>query len=657
MNYITNFFNNDKKFWISSIVAIFLFILPVLIFGMRDQESYGLGLFTQKIYFNNFNALLNGYIDFYGAGSLLPIGQPIIFHPANIFINYPTLYFLTIFGFNVFIQVYFFNKILRRFFIKDSFINSAIVIFSISNFNYIYSDDWSSVHYGFSLLFPIFYYFDKFLETKNIISIFKFSFLISIQFLSSHNGSVACQYIFLFIYFLLKFEFKFLLRPLVIISFISIIFIINERLFFYYNSYLNFPEYLNRDIQPGYKLLDYFNSIFLPFKDIEPGFNRSPHYGLSLVILTLLIILNFEKIKKIKKILFCFISLFFLSLWPNEKDIGFISGVWFFRDSLNFLMIFIISYCLNNYKKKFSLIIKIILILNLSMLFYQNFKMHLDFERSNFISQKDSHLNDFKKFLTSSNNQYGKKTYLSKRVFEKSRNGFRKYDIYSNTDFINFSIFPFNGWFKNISMDEIYKSKNIMHGFIGSNIDHINNKFFRANFSISKALLFKDELNQIKTNYKIISNLNLSKISEEIFSISFQNEGFPIIKPFFVNALKKNNLNFNENFKIDEIFNEKNFDLNKNVSINKINDNQFLLINLESNNHFIIFPFYDFKNWNCNSGGKIKISKQFAMLELPHNQRIECKYIKKYRYLHLLLKTLGFCSIFLVILNYKNRNF
>ena len=66
-------------------IIILLFLIPILIFGISDQEEYQLGLFSNSVLFQDLSHFFLNYFDLYGPGINFPIGNLPKLHPANFF--------------------------------------------------------------------------------------------------------------------------------------------------------------------------------------------------------------------------------------------------------------------------------------------------------------------------------------------------------------------------------------------------------------------------------------------------------------------------------------------------------------------------------------------------------------------------------------------
>ena len=72
-------------FLLFSSLLILIFIFPIISYGNRDLEEYQLGFFTLNTYYNNPKSFIDKYIDYYGVGSVLPIGHYPFLHISHLF--------------------------------------------------------------------------------------------------------------------------------------------------------------------------------------------------------------------------------------------------------------------------------------------------------------------------------------------------------------------------------------------------------------------------------------------------------------------------------------------------------------------------------------------------------------------------------------------
>ena len=92
-NIIFNFIKakNKKNIFIVFIFLITIFLIPVNIYGIIDQEEYTQSIFSTKLALNNPSLVLENFIDFIGIGTDYPISN-FLLHPSIIFLKNIKLY-------------------------------------------------------------------------------------------------------------------------------------------------------------------------------------------------------------------------------------------------------------------------------------------------------------------------------------------------------------------------------------------------------------------------------------------------------------------------------------------------------------------------------------------------------------------------------------
>jgi hypothetical protein len=632
--------NSEKKFWLFSIILINLFVLPVVIFGIKDQEAYQLHYFSLNFHFSKISNYFINYIDFYGPGTFLPSLEEDKLNPINFLFNSQTYFYVKYFVF-IFIQVFYLKKIFSIFEVKN-YLLILYSIFSLGNFNYIYSDDWQTI-FSFSFLFPVFYYLIKFLKFEYKIDFLILVFFSSFHLINGHFGVISHQYILLFIYFLFQQKYFFLKKNYFYLGLLLFLIIVFNKFYFLITQYLEFPKNIQSVTDSGFNLIEFFRG--------SEKFNRSPSYGIINLIAIFysiyLIVIN--QSKKIFYLNIFYIIIFINSFLPFFEKLFFISALWQSRDIYNIVSLILVAIMLKemkNYYLKFAIhLITICFIINI---FYINLITFIDYSKNNFIAKK---IED-RKLIQSleeinlqieDNSIY--KTYLSPEVLSVIRKGFSVYGIYAITDLINYKLYPFNGWFKYSSKDNIWPSRAHNHGIIGSNYQTLNNEYFLNFFLIDKILYFKEENEKIFIDKEIIKEIKLDLINKTL--VIAKRKHYPLE---FLGW--KNKLDCEEKIKLNCIMNENTFKISKKIKLNKINLNE---IEIENQNNYpinFLFPFTKPNNWRViGESGNInfKINKflEFGNLNLKSNTMYNFKYLDNIGLLSSILSIL--CQVMLLI--------
>lgn len=636
-----------------------MFITPIIVYGIKDLEEYQLGYFTLKNYIKYPSTFFNGYIDFYGAGSSLPIGHFPFLHPANIlFYNTQAHYFFYLF-INLVTQVYFLKKINKLLNIKYNILNIIICIFSISNFNYIYSDDWPVAGFIYSLIFPIIYYLIKFIKTNNITALCKLTIWLAYQFINGHIGSLFNTYFFIIFFLTLNFDKKKFQCKYIYICFLIYFLIILDSIYFNLVELSNFPQDVPFVSQEEYSIKDYIKSFINPFYF---GNNRLPGYGILLPLCAIFFIKkNFIESKKIFFLNYIFFIFFLLSITSLLAKLPGISAVWQFRDILNILAIIFISQSikgisfnkvtiLTNPKKIKNLIIFLLLIFVIKYYDF-NLKKNIDYSKNNFIANvidHDSLITSLYKFKKNNEIEDYYRFYISPKVYDQLRNKIKYYGVYAITDLLNYNIYPINGWFKNFSTDEFNRSFRKMHGQITPNYNDINNIFFLRSYLVKYILIDELELNKININYIIIDTLVVEK--NKFYIIEIKEKKIPVLKY---------NKNITDKCKSQDYIscnlNESNFIFKDKIHIHKKGLNKFLIINESDEDVTIIFPFYKSNNWIANN--KVNFNsfyKNFKSITVKKKSTIEFEYRDNIRSFLKTISLLLITSLFFFIIFKKN---
>lgn len=646
---------NNLYFVLLSLV----FILPVVLFGIKDIEIYQHGFFTAKSYLNNPKLFFNNYIDYYGPGVSLPLGAFPLINPASFFINDSQIFYFLYIFINLLIQIFFAKNLCRILEIRFNIITIICLIFSISNFNFIYSDDWPMTFWSYTCIFPCTYYLIKFFQNNKDNSFLKFLIFLQFSISFGHFGHSLKLPIFFLILFFLNFNIKFFTLKrffYVIAFFISL----SSTIIYLYSEYINFEKNLDIPsvLDSNYNLKDYFFSILNPiYNFFNPGqwpINRMPGYGILLFFVSFIFLKNKLNQKKIYKLDVVFFIIFLASISQFFSLINLpISGIWVFRDFMNFIGIIFVADFISKIKLISLKNLVSIIISCCSLMFYiVNLNSYIDFDKTNFIGKRVNDyeiLNKFEQFKQL-NKDYGK-FYLSENIYSKIRNGYKSYGIYAITDLIEYNIHPFNGWFKYLSMKEFYPDPRKMHGYIKSNIENINNEIFLKNFLINFLMISESELEEIKINYKILKTINLT--DDRILILELLNNDFPIIKNKSYSSNK-----CSTSRQIFCLLNEENFEFNKLFKIKRVDTNEFLIINKNPFDVEILFPFSKIENWKFNK--KIEINdffKGYKKIKVSSNQIIEATINNYNRIFYKIISIISFLILLITCLISKKFSY
>ena len=642
-------------------VPILLIVIPIIVFGIKDTEVYRVGFFSNTIYNYNFFNPFIFFIDFYGPGINFPIGNFPYLHPFSILLSENIRWFFFLSGlFNLFIQINYFNKILKFFKIKkENRFFSFFIIFAISNFNYLWSDDWISVFYTYTFFFPCFYYYLKVIRRGDLLSFLQFSFIFGFTFINSHPGLLVNFCLFLLLVFIFNYHLYLLKNKFFYLLCFLFFLIVSENIIFLLTEYFKFDQNMSRHIQPGYSFKHYIASILLPANfGTYFEINRYPTFGLIFYIGVLKSLQTIFK-KKSKNILyldFILIILIILTLTDLPKKLIILSGVWQLRDLINilsFILFFIFLKDLKNIKLK-----KIILfshILFIIIFYVGNFMNYIPYkyENINIISQKDMSSNSFFALKDIYNeNLFENRTYLSPKIYEDMQNmKFSSQGVFATTDLIKFNLSPFHGDFKNISLDKIQKSVKKMRGYLIPNYKEMNSEYFLSIFKIKYFIIYKDEISKIKdlNKFDIVkasSNINGNKI---LFLKRKNYKSNIVIDKNSLDKISCNNKNLIECINI----NKKIFKKIDYINFTKTGVNEYFIENLSKNTAFLVVPFLYDDYWTVSNNNILNFDKRLMVVKVDNKLTLSYK-----NNLRFFLKSLSILTILVLlctIIYYKNK--
>ena len=670
-----SYFKNypDKKIeYLLLGLSIVFFSTPILIYGNTDYETYYWGYFSNKIYNETYFNPFKNFIDYYGPGTEIPLGFFPYYHPlSSIFVNNYKFFIFFSLILNLFIQYVYLKKILKFFNIKKYYLLlPPLVVFSISNYNYVWSSDWIQVFYTYTFFFPCFYYFLRLSKKSDLNLFIKLSFVLGFSIINSHPGVFINLLMFLILFSFFNNYFFHLKNKFFYVFLILFILISVELIFFQVTEYFkykeNYPD-LKKVVQDSFSWKHYLASIFLPINFSDwTGINRYPFYGI-------IFFFSFYKafkitIQKNSKKYFFLNYLFFLfiilSLSELTKKIVFISAIWQLRDITNIITLILFFVFLNELpNKKFKKTIFYFCYFFIFTFYVGNFIKYMPFQKSkNFFDNKEIS-EEFKNFTKKlSANKIDNRVYLSPE-FYKDLNSFnlKNYGLFSSTDLIELKFAPFNGSFKGVYLGDFNKPFTKTRSYIKPSFDYINNDFFLNIFSIKFVLIYEDEIESI--------NMNDFKINNEIDIINNNNKEQKKKKLFL---LEKNNYNKKIQIKTNlGQFNSCKYELI--IDCIKKNQRYFKFINKvdlksESQNYrytfsnssnedlFILTPFLYSKNWKSKIQTSIKsIDSKLMFLEIKKNTEVVIFYKNKIRESLKIISflTLLFVLIYLVLSKFK----
>lgn len=662
-----------KKEYSILAISILVFCLPIYIFGAKDVETYYWGFFSNQVLNEYIFNPFKDFIGYYGPGIQMPIGFFPYFHPLSIiFANDLKLFTFFSIILNILIQYNYLKKIFRQFNLKKTYsILPLLVIFSISNYNYVWSSDWIQVFYTYTFFFPCLYYFIKLNKKNDLNSYLKLSFIIGFSLLNSHPGNFINFFIFLFFLSIFnRYFFHFKNKYFYIFLFFLILIYI-EPLYFQiteYSKYIYYEPNLIKIVQGEFLWKHYIAAIALPMNFSEwTGINRYPFYGFIFYLSfyqAIKMILNNQS-KKNLYINYIFFVLIIFSLSGFIKKFTFISTVWQFRDIINIISLILFFIFLESLKETKTKKIILSLCFFYIILFYiGNFYKYIPYNKQNNIIKNNEISLEFKNLFNNlEKDKLKNRVYFSPK-FYNDLNSYKlnSYGLFANTDLIKLNLSPFNGSFKSIYVGKFNKQFTRTRSYIKPSFKYINSEFFLNIFDIRFLLIYENELNEIDdlSNFKIKNFINLDKSKNSSNKKLFLLERVNYLNKITINNDLTKNFDCNNIFVIDCIYKIQNdLQINKSIKINYNKEKSvYEFLNNSDDDVTLVAPFLYDKNWNSDSLNSINhINEIFMLLTIKKNDKLTLLYKNKTRFFLkvISLLSLSFLIIFLIIS--KNKLF
>lgn len=633
---------SSQNFYV--LVSIILFVLPIFIFGIKDNEVYQVGSFSNEFINKKFYNPFIFFIDILGPGINFPLGNYPFYHPVSILLGSDLRFFFLFSGiFNLLIQVIYFNKILKFFHIpkKNTFF-SFLILFSISNFNNFWSDDWISVFYTYTFYFPIIYYLLKLVNLQSFENFVKFSFVSGFSFINSHPGVFYNIVLFAFVFIILNNFKKIIKNKYFYLSLILLFSISAHNIYFLLNETIKFDD-VPRAVQQSYSIKYYLASLGLPLNFSWMSITRYPFVGLFFII-GLLASVKIFKEKSSKKFYYINYIFLFFTLWSlieYVKFIPIISGIWQARDIVNissFILFFIFLKDIKNssFKRKI-LFINFLMILIFYLFCFYKF-IPFDGKNKNILVNNKINSNIEKIFSSVVKGDiFENRLYLGPEIDKEiKKRKFNNLGIFSSTDFTKLNLSPFQGDFKNISLDQVQKSQFKMRGWLKSNYNEINNKVFLSIFRIKYLLLTNEDYKKLnnKNDFKILFD---EKIKDK--NILFL-ERLDYKKHVIISKKDLNNVKCKKQELIDCIEKHKTlFDFTDKIILKKLNRASYEYLGSLNDEYYLITNFLYDKYWQSKDGKIYDLDKKLVILDF--NEKTKLEFINKPRYYLLLLSIIS----------------
>ena len=654
IKFSTNELNLIKIFFIISIILVFT--LPVIFFGIMDIEDYEFGFFSSRIIADNNLNPFTFFSDSIGPGINIPMGNGVFFHPLLIFANNIKLFYFLITICHLSLQSFYFIKINKLLGVKNYVIFFIpLIIFSNTNFNSHYSDDWITATSNFTFAFIVSYYFLKILKKNLLQDYVKFSIFFFLFVENGHVGFIFFTCIFLIVLFIFSINKLQILKDYkLFLFFVILILLLSEKFYYFLSIFIesrSYKEIIDNEFyvdNPGF--IDFTKSLFPTeyFRSI----NRLPSNP-YLIILALVFIFAFKKKESFINLKYIFVITLIFNFTPIlELFSTVMSASWWIRD---FILILSCLICLQ-YFSQLNKILKVLLIFFLfsysTLYFAKNFSGIIN-NSNNFIVDKPNDLTMISFFKNLKLNKNFNRVYLSPETYKLlSRNNSAEYGIYTAKDLIKFNLSPFNLIFKNnLSTMRFEQPPYLKYYYSGiiPNIEDMNNLFFLSIFHINYSFLSEYELVLLDPkNFDVIDVLALN--SKKFYFIKNKINLLSIKDPEELNK----RLDKCRSSILICLNNEKKSFYKINGNFIKEKNSYYQINNLENSDLQVIIPFVFDKNWSCNSEKCLKIGN-FLTYSKNNGKNIVIKYKDEIRFLFRLLSLITLVSLILFLIFYKKK--
>ena len=588
----------------------------------------------------------------------MPMGNGVFFHPLLIFANNIKLFYFLITICHLSLQSFYFIKINKLLNVKNYVVFFIpLIIFSNTNFNSNYSDDWITATSVFTFVFIITYYLLKIIKKNFLGDYVKFSIFFFLFVENGHIGYIFFSSIFLIILFIFSTKKLEIIRDYKFFIFLLILVILLSEKFYYYgnifievNSLKEVKDSNFLTPNPGF---DKFIESLFP-NEYYKSINRLPSNP-YLIILSLIFIFFLKKKENFIKLKYIFIVILFFNFSQTLELFSFImSNSWWIRD---FVLILSCLICLQYFNQldKILKIITIFFLLSYSAFYFAKNYSGIMNNSNNFIVNKPKDLTMISFFKNLKLKKNFNRVYLSPDAYKLlDKNNSARRGIYTAKDLVQFNLSPFNLIFKNnLSTIRFEQPPNLNYYYSGiiPQIEDMNNLFFLSLFQINYSFLSEKEFVLLNSkNFDVIDILDLK--DKKFYFIKNKITLLGVKDPEELNKKidKCNNPTLTCLNNEKELFNRinGNFIKNKNSS--------YQIENLENLDLHVILPFVFDKNWYCNNQRCRQIGN-FLTYTKTNNKNIEIKYKDKIRFLLRLFSIITFVSLIIfLILNKKKPN-
>ena len=537
--------------------AFVLFLLPMAISGPQDQEEWQLGVWSTLQYAEHLWHLSEPtWYDAMGLGTPMPIGHRLDL--ALSFLFYPHLplrwVFTFYYAFYLGVALIYVLRLSKEYHLGESVRMVVALTFMLSapTVQFIYSDDWLSLFHDWCLFPVIYYYIRRLWGSKEIGQTIRLMLILGlvggVWALNGHSGHMAVLASILAVYVaMISWKRPMFLLPLFGAGVIAAL-IGGEHLYYLVSEATRFPaNFARTNVQGGISAAEFVRTLLRPADGIlslvatdfglgggagslgsiwktylRSSGMRVPFMGTVFLIVALIWSFRMIGLQRWKGdklpdgravamvVVFSLIMSFMKPAWLLNIP----SGTWLYRDGLVMFGL-IAAGCWftrrrDSWPSWLSGWTKLLLIVQVLQLVVVSYPA---VHRVIFADGRGMHfyenLGRSEKLPGWINSHAGGE---GTRVLTSSafmRTGFVGDGLYGITDLTFLGLEPLNGWFKSVSMDRLYPSRCLSHGYIDGDFGLLNNKDMLDVLGVGLVVTLANEpVKNMPLVAKRLSNLN-----------------------------------------------------------------------------------------------------------------------------------------------------